>query len=167
MTDNLLYGLSETAIDYDGDFENKLELILNEFDKDGLKRAAKEIEGIISDLDKNERVDGYVSKHLFDKNFSVKRAAKIAGMSEVYFRRLFNERHGMSPLKYVTAMRIERAKMLLEHGENVTDTAKSVGFSDPLYFSRVFRAQTGFAPSRYKDRDNSTESAHDMPVYLL
>ncbi len=62
----------------------------------------------------------------------------------------FKAAFGVSPMKYLNFYRIERAKKLLAGGASVTETAGSVGFSNPVYFSEIFRRLTGLSPSAFK-----------------
>lgn len=70
-----------------------------------------------------------------------------------YLKKLFKQEVGMTPLQYLTNRRLENAANILavQFGEgNVSETARLCGFSDPLYFSRLFRKKYGVPPSRYK-----------------
>ena len=55
----------------------------------------------------------------------------------------------MQPQKYVMAKRLDRARELFEHElhPRVKDVAAAVGYSDPYYFSRLYKKQFGYAPS--------------------
>lgn len=77
--------------------------------------------------------------------------AASCGMSESTFRRGCKLLTGMSPLAYLRQIRMEQARRLLENGElRVRDVAQECGFNDEFYFSRVFRQETGCAPSTYR-----------------
>ena len=54
---------------------------------------------------------------------------------------------------YITRYRIERSKDLLLHSDaRLYSIAIDVGFNDAAYFSDIFKKQTGFSPSEYKNR---------------
>ena len=79
-------------------------------------------------------------------------AASI-GVSETYFRRCFEKYMNISPLAYLTGIRIERACELLQSGfYTVAETAAQCGFHDVKYFSTVFQKKMGVSPSLYKKR---------------
>ena len=81
---------------------------------------------------------------------SVSALAEVCGMSETYFRRLFGKTFGTSPVAYIRALRVERAKELLASGTvSVSDAGRLAGFHDEAYFSREFRKAVGVAPSAY------------------
>ena len=76
--------------------------------------------------------------------------AALLGVSTVYFRKLFTEVMGVSPITYTKQLRIEKAKEMLgsDYG-TLTDVAHSLGYSDLYDFSRDFKRRVGVAPSRY------------------
>jgi AraC-like DNA-binding protein len=65
--------------------------------------------------------------------------------------RVFTATYGVPPLRYLTSARIEQAKHLLRqpHAE-VAAIAKSVGYADSAYFSRVFKEQVGISPRQFR-----------------
>ena len=68
-------------------------------------------------------------------------------------RKRFRELCGSSPAAYLNKLRIDRAKQLLVHSSmSVKETAFRSGFTDQLYFSRLFRNITGESPSAYRNR---------------
>lgn len=79
--------------------------------------------------------------------------ARQCGMSTSTFRRNWARYFGMPPKQYTINVRIERASSLLIAGElKIKEVAHKVGFSDPLYFSKVFHKVTGFTPSQFRDQ---------------
>ena len=76
--------------------------------------------------------------------------AKILGIESSYFSRLFKSKIGMTPMEYLTRVRIEKAEQLLKFPPySVKNVAKAVGFSDPLYFSKMFKKHTGMNPTEF------------------
>jgi len=62
----------------------------------------------------------------------------------------------MTPNRYLVTRKVEYAKKLLLSKElSVTAVAELCGFSDVYYFSKVFRKETGIAPSLYRGIDHS------------
>lgn len=85
----------------------------------------------------------------FRTNLSIEELADSIGLSVSYFRRLFHEAYGCSPVQYLINLRIEHAKDLLQSGEvNVTEAALLSGFEDIYYFSTLFKRKTGYTPSQ-------------------
>jgi len=71
--------------------------------------------------------------------------------SYAHICRCFKKRYGVSPLTYITTLRINRAKhMLRENGSSISEVAQKAGYSDPAYFSRVFRKYVGVSPKQFR-----------------
>lgn len=86
----------------------------------------------------------------YTKNTSVEELANLCYISKPHLFRLFRREIGISPLEYRNSLRIRRAKELLSDGEcTVSEIASMLGFESGYYFSRVFKACTGMAPTRY------------------
>jgi AraC-like DNA-binding protein len=77
--------------------------------------------------------------------------ANAAALSKYYFTRMFTQTTGMSPMDYVTKLRIEKAVELLRFTAlSVEDIALAVGYSSGSYFSKVFRSRVGFPPADFR-----------------
>lgn len=97
--------------------------------------------------------------HLFNTHYSdtfnICELAKKHNISTSWLTRLFKKHLNMSPQQYLTKVRIEKAKLLLSSTNSIKEIAFTVGYSDPLYFSRVFRKITGMSPSEYRNQSYS------------
>ena len=91
----------------------------------------------------------YVSQH-YHENITNDTLAAVAGISTVYFRKLFTGTMGVSPITYVHRFRIEKAKEMLKSDYGtLSDIAQTLGYSSLYDFSRDFKKHTGIAPSKY------------------
>lgn len=81
--------------------------------------------------------------------FGIESICKELNISRVTLHRSFIKSCGISPGVYLAEYRIERAKELLMRGVAVKATALSCGFSDPLYFSKVFSKTYGISPREF------------------
>ena len=98
-----------------------------------------------------ERICYDMQQKFKNPDYKVSGAARKAGISDVYFRRLFKEELGMSPLQYLISLRIAHAKNLITYEKkSVSEVASESGFSDIYYFSRMFKKATGFTPTEYR-----------------
>ncbi len=77
--------------------------------------------------------------------------AKQCGVSECYFRRLFMEYSGQSPMDFRQHYRIEKAKQLLlsDEGLTISEIAEELNFSDVYHFSKTFKKYSGMSPSQF------------------
>ena len=77
--------------------------------------------------------------------------AREAGISPSHFSRLFKQTLGQSPMRFVTAYRIEEAKKQLGRREtSLGAVAVACGFADHAHFSRAFKQTEGQTPSSYR-----------------
>jgi AraC-like DNA-binding protein len=74
-----------------------------------------------------------------------------AAFSKFHFIRLFKGIYGLAPHAYLTHVRVDHAKELLDRGLPVTDACHAVGFTSPGSFSRLFRRRVGLSPSAYRE----------------
>lgn len=96
--------------------------------------------------------------------FGIEEAMANVPYNEDYFRRAFRERIGMTPQKYRELKRMEFAVHRLGKGLSVKAVAAELGYSDPYFFSRMFKKIIGASPSSYRlkrkglvDRDDPTD----------
>ncbi len=85
----------------------------------------------------------------FTKPLTLKELALIASVSERQFLRVFHNCFGYSPKKYITNLRLTKAKKLLNNNSNIAQVAYQCGFNDPNYFTRKFKEWCGYPPSVY------------------
>ncbi|MBR4863915.1 MAG: helix-turn-helix transcriptional regulator [Oscillospiraceae bacterium] len=92
----------------------------------------------------------YISQN-HSKKITNGQLAGLCGLSTVYFRKLFTQAFGVSPIVYTQNLRIEKAKELLssDYG-TLSDLALSLGYTSLYDFSRAFKKHTGIAPSKYR-----------------
>lgn len=103
-----------------------------------------------SDPDPLQRAIDYINRHIPDE-LSIEAIASACYISKYYLCRLFKSRMGLTIMDYVLQTRIVMAKELLSEGKaSVTHTCISCGFTNPSYFSRVFKEITGVSPIKYK-----------------
>ncbi len=98
----------------------------------------------------------YMSEHL-DQTLRVSDLARLAGLSAAHFGEVFKRHAGCSPRDYLHLLRIHEACRLLRGSTlSVKEIAARLGYGDPLYFSRHFKAFQGISPSQYRQTTAST-----------
>lgn len=101
-----------------------------------------------------QKICKYLEEH-YDEDISLEEAASMIGFSSFYFTKLMKEHMNMSYIDYITSLRIEKAKQLLEETDmTVKDVGIAVGYENANYFTRVFKRVEGSAPSQYKSKFN-------------
>jgi AraC family transcriptional regulator len=96
------------------------------------------------------RVVDYIHDHLAD-DISLDDLAGLAAMSPFHFARTFKAANGISPLQYVIAARIERARLLLKSSRlSVAEIAHRVGYDDLSRFGQHFKRHVGMTPGAWR-----------------
>jgi len=126
-----------------------------------LRLTAKETE---STEERKNRIVGlamlYVQDHIGEA-MDAAGLARAVGTSPAYLARRFARELGMSPTRYVISVRMGIAKRKLAlTNDRVADIAGSVGYADPLYFSRLFRKATGVSPRRFREKALAAAGRH-------
>jgi YesN/AraC family two-component response regulator len=95
-------------------------------------------------------VISYIEGNLWSP-LELEHLAEKAHLSKFHFCRIFKRHIGMNPMKFVAALRIERAKELLKKNDlPVSLVASEVGFKDLSNFIRQFKKVTGVTPTTYR-----------------
>ena len=86
---------------------------------------------------------------------TIRHLAAAAGVSPSRLAHLFIRDTGMSPGRFLRALRMRRAAALLERTTlAVKDVMQEVGCADPSHFSRDFRSHHGVPPKEYRERNS-------------
>jgi AraC-like DNA-binding protein len=88
----------------------------------------------------------------FSDDIDLDNIADEAYFSKFHFIRLFKTIYGKTPHQYLTRVRIESAKELLQKDTSVTETCFSVGFESITSFTALFRKYTKLCPSEYQQQ---------------
>ena len=89
-----------------------------------------------------------------DSELSLTSLSEELGYNTKYLSHFFKEKMGVGYSEYLRNIRIKYAVSLLEHGiDSVKNVALLSGYSDPLYFSTVFKKSTGLSPKEYVSKN--------------
>lgn len=109
----------------------------------------------IKNQEKNITVIGKAKEYIqqrYSKDISLEEVAKYVDISSYYFSKLFKEEEGMNFIDYVTSLRIEKAKQMLKANNiSVKEICVNAGYTDPNYFSRIFKRIVGCTPTEYRE----------------
>ena len=97
---------------------------------------------------------GKVVEQLFNapqQAWNMDALAALAAMSRANFMRVFQQKIGMAPGKFLTQLRLQEAALLLNKTQkNILSVALEVGYQSEAHFSKAFKALYGMTPSQYR-----------------
>ena len=113
-----------------------------------------------------QRIDTYIrrAEDFIRENYAsvqVSDVIRYVGFTRAYFTTAFRKKTGMSIKDYLTKIRIDRSKILLENTDLlIQEISEKVGYQDPLYFSRIFHEWCEVTPTMYRiqSRNGKTKS---------
>ena len=89
----------------------------------------------------------------YSRDISLDDVSSQVNISPYYFSKIFKEETGENFIEYLTRVRIDKAKeLLVDANVSVKEAGIQSGYSDPNYFSRIFKKQMDMTPSEYKAR---------------
>lgn len=91
----------------------------------------------------------FLKEHIYDCTLKTDKLHRLCGISGTYFRQIFLSRFGTTPQNYILSKRLSHAKAIISSGDfnTISEVALSIGFNDPLYFSKAFKKAYGISPS--------------------
>lgn len=99
----------------------------------------------------SEKVIYYMRENV-ESNLTLERLSTYFGFSPSHFSARFQEETKQSPIKYLIALKIEKACQYLELSNmKISDIYPKLGFQDAAYFSRTFSKVMGVSPSKYRE----------------
>ena len=100
------------------------------------------------------KVREYVIHHI-EESITTDALAKLCGMNRTYLCKLFAEETGMTASQYVTNIKVEEAKRLMDiTPKTITEIAAYLGYSSQSHFQRVFKKHTGMTPGEYRNKQH-------------
>lgn len=118
-------------------------IMINRYIVEG-RKAGSDIQNEI------ERATHYFNEN-YNKPLNIDEYAESRHMSTCWFIRSFKQILKVTPMQYILSLRMANAQSLLETSEyNISEIAETVGYDNPLYFSRLFHKHIGVSPSEYR-----------------
>ena len=108
----------------------------------------------------------FIDNRLCDPELTRTAVAEAAGISVMSLGNLFREHLHTTVNHYITALRLDKAKHLLENRKlPISEIAAQCGFASSCYFARVFKEKNGILPGKYRGGlDCATEKRTRMPT---
>lgn len=104
-------------------------------------------------------VKDYLENNFKDPSCSLRQLASEIGYNEKYISHLFKQSVSIGVSEYLRNLRLRHAVLLMEGGiTSIKNIAALSGFSDPLYFSKIFRSQFGSSPKQYLQKIEAESS---------
>lgn len=134
----------------DSNVATRAELQLNLLEQ-ALLWAAAEARSAADSMDSRVRqVIEHMASHL-DDQLTIEQLCRVAGVSRSQLAAIFEPATGLTPMRYLEKLRLERAMQLLQMTSRKVDSiAEEVGFCDAKHFAKRFRAVVGTTPTAYR-----------------
>jgi len=100
-----------------------------------------------------QRAKEYINEN-YRKDLSLDELSRELDISPYYFSKLFKEETGSNFVEYLTGLRMDQAKVMLkDESLSMKEICAVIGYSDPNYFSRIFKKNVGLTPTEYRERE--------------
>lgn len=119
-----------------------------------LKAAISEREGISKDKNGKHVSDiiDYIEANYTNEELNLNMVAEYVNFSPSHLSAIFSQETGMTFIKYLTDLRIRKAKELLRcTAMRSSEICEAVGYKDPHYFSYLFKKNVGMSPMEYRE----------------
>lgn len=93
----------------------------------------------------------------YSQPVSIDSMSQSLGYHRTHLSKIFKAHTGLSPMQFLLKIRMERAKLLLYENLTIEQVASSVGFADPLYFSKQFKKWYDMSPSEFRSSQTHKE----------
>ena len=149
--------------------EQRLDHILRQYNKlqmemDAKGEAAKserceyrleEPQIVDADEEMMNRLMAVIEKRISDENLKIDEIAEAVGLGRTVFYEKIRELVGVSPSDFLKQVRMQRACQLLAKSRlSIAEVAYAIGFTDPKYFAKCFKKDTGMTPTEYRNKTN-------------
>ena len=99
----------------------------------------------------------YINKHYTNEELSLNEVAAHVNISPSYFSTVFRRETGIGFIKYLTSLRMNKAKDLLKHTDlRSSEISAEVGYKDPQYFSYLFKKEHDCTPIQYRESQDES-----------
>ncbi len=97
------------------------------------------------------KAEDYIASHYHDRDFDYNKLTELSGLSYSYFKKIFIDKYGCPPVKYINKLKVNRAcELLMTEKFSISEISQLCGFENVYYFSSVFKKYKGVSPRNYK-----------------
>lgn len=122
------------------------------------ERKKNQLEDIVT------KAISYISDN-YRKDISLETVSREVNINPYYFSKKFKEETGVNFIDYLTDIRIGKAKELLKEDKlSIKEVCLASGYSDPNYFSRIFKKVENITPSEFRERCKYVQENQVLPV---
>jgi YesN/AraC family two-component response regulator len=108
-----------------------------------------------ADQEMMEKLMKYLESRISDQYLKVEEMADAVNLGRTVFYGKIKSIVGMAPVDFLKHIRIQRAEELISRSRmSISEIAYSVGFTDPKYFTKCFKKETGLTPTDYREQKN-------------
>ncbi|MDO3694190.1 AraC family transcriptional regulator [Wenyingzhuangia sp. chi5] len=124
------------------------ELVLVSLMNNESEKEVSEISGV--EKENLRRVEDYIQTHLKEE-LNISELSLIAGLNTSKLKKSFKKVYGTTIFKYITFLRIEKAKeLILKEKYTISEASYEVGYKNPQHFTVAFKKKLGYLPSQLK-----------------
>lgn len=114
-------------------------------------RVLNTADAVMREEDPIEKALRFINDNILRQPVTVSTAADVAGLSRAHFTRMFQNKIGIAPVKYIIEVKMNYAKkMLAEQDVSIKEIARTLHYEDQLYFTRQFTKCVGISPRKYR-----------------
>jgi len=122
------------------------EIVLLALQASGLKSTISNVRD--EDRQVLVKIESYIQNHL-NKDLSIETLSVLAGFNTSKFKSVFKQVYGVTVFKYITSLRLERAKeLIVKNNYTVAQASYEVGYKNPQHFTVAFKKKLGYLPSQ-------------------
>ena len=135
------------------DNQNETAAIPSDGTQDGFLYKLDEPEIVNPDEEMMDKLMKFIEQHISDENLKIDDMADAVSLGRSVFYGKIKSLVGVSPSDFLRQIRMERAQHLIVKSKySFSEIAYACGFSDPKYFSKCFKKETGMTPTEYRTK---------------
>lgn len=112
-----------------------------------------------TDQEMMEKLMKFLEANISEQDLKIEDMADAVNLGRTVFYGKIKSIVGMAPFDFLRHIRMQRAEDLISRSQmNISEVAYAVGFTDPKYFTKCFKKETGMTPTEYRDKKGVTTS---------